>query len=591
MLDPRNKNTLLLFYEKSLTEAFTYLKSRYEIEDSLQKNGDYRHISELNSNSAIWRVITRGKARRFTLYVAIPHTFPDRLPKFYLTEKDYLEFGPLPHVDSNRFVCTRDEAVIVVNDQKPGEAIEYLMQVAVDILEAGLSGQSQPGFEEEFLAYWNDGAQSSAILTCAIPRTSYSLFSYKLSASLFGTSYLLAPSKSAAIMWLNRIGSDVKLLAGRKVLCIDLPNVAPAMPRTNGDIFSLLNSNLDPVSLKAFKYFRGNLVLARIRRGDEYMIILWKHPCLPIKGFRLRIRSTPLGLLASRSKAEDIARFRVKRFDRDRVARRAVDMGIIANEDFVLAIVGCGSVGSMVAMLLAKSGCSKFVLIDPEVLEEENAARHLCGCNMAARTLKKTEAVKQALQGHLPFVTCETCEADVLQLFATEPEVFDNVRLVIFATGNMAAERRANDIFCLERPKAVVYLWLEPLGVAGHMLYVSPRRAGCYRCCFDANADFRFAVAEKGQAYGCREAGCQSTFTPYGAADLEMFCAVACKEIVRIVSAPPKTNILVTWIGDKDQFQSVGYRISDAYAAHESYGVHRREIRPEASCEVCRKRT
>ena len=42
-------------------------------------------------------------------------------------------------------------------------------------------------------------------------------------------------------------------------------------------------------------------------------------------------------------------------------------------------ILGCGSVGSLVAMELARSGVGHFLLADPDVMEYHNICRHQCG--------------------------------------------------------------------------------------------------------------------------------------------------------------------------------------------------------------------
>jgi len=238
-------------------------------------------------------------------------------------------------------------------------------------------------------------------------------------------------------------------------------------------------------------------------------------------------------------------------------------------------------------MLLAKSGCSRFALVDPEDLKEDNVVRHLCGLNVLMETKKKVEAVRGALEEHLGYVSCDTQDKDVLEVLSTNPQAFDKAKLVILAIANMGAERRVNDLFRTERPRSIVYVWIEPLGVAGHVLYISPEEGGCYRCCFDQNGDFRFAVATKDNKLDRREAGCQQTFTPYGAADLELFCSVACKEILRLMEHAPETSRLSTWIGDKEQFVAAGHKINDSYAAHESFGIYRREIASHPSCPTC----
>ena len=58
-------------------------------------------------------------------------------------------------------------------------------------------------------------------------------------------------------------------------------------------------------------------------------------------------------------------------------------------------VCGCGSVGSMAALDLARSGVGRFLLIDPDVLAIENLSRHQCGLADVGR--RKVEAVAERL--------------------------------------------------------------------------------------------------------------------------------------------------------------------------------------------------
>lgn len=587
-MQDQHSNTLQSFYQEALSKAHAYIKSYYRIENNLRGDKDATHISELNPGSTIWRIEAPGKERSFTFFIAIPPTFPDILPKFYLTEKDFLSFGRIPHVDKNRFVCTRDPAVIVLNDSKPGEAIQELLQIVISILEAGIRGEMKQDFEEEFLAYWNDEEGPRALLICTPTNFPCKLLLYTLSKPLFGAFYLITPSKSFAKSWLDRLGETNSLSDEKEVLCLPLPKVPAYLPTNNQDI-QIIFKSLDSRSRQAVNNFRGNIMLASITRGSADILFAWRHPLVRVKGFRPKEGVIPLNLSLQSSRDEKITKFNIKRLDRHRIIRRAVDMEVLKEKDSYCVIVGCGSVGSTLAMLLAKSGCQKFTLIDPDELKEENVARHLCGLHQVATTKTKVEAVKQSLEKHLPFVDCDIRSKDVAEVLISEPQIFDSANIMIFATANMAAERRANDFFKTKKNKPVIYLWIEPYGVAGHVLYICTKEGGCYRCCFDGNGDFRFAVGEKGQHPLSREAGCQSTFTPYGAVDVEMFCSIACKVIIKILQNPPEQSTLFTWISDKEQFECAGFKISDSYAAHESYSLHQRNILPQPECEICKQ--
>jgi molybdopterin/thiamine biosynthesis adenylyltransferase len=586
MQDPHD-NGLTSFYRDAIARARAYLNGIYLVEDFRESDKDFLHVLNQNKSFYIWRITVTGELRTFTFYVAIPQTFPDSFPKLYLSEADYAEISPIPHIDKNRFVCTRDPATTVLNDGQPGEAIEKLLKVAVDILEAGIKGEMKKDFEEEYLAYWNDESELKAIVFSDLPTPPARLLMYALAEPLLDASYLIVTSNSGAISWLQRLGVERHISSKEEILFLQLQKVPESLPKTNRDILVLF-AHLDPLSAAALDSFRGNTVLACISKGDDFMLFAWAHLFLPLKGFRRKKGKIPLKLSMKQFPNEKVFRIKIKRLDRNRLIRRAVDMGIVAEGRHLIAIVGCGSVGSNLAMLLAKSGSKNFILIDEEALLEDNVARHLCGIHDIATTKSKVEAVKNTLEKHLPFIKCDIHQNNILDLLSQEPQIFGSCKIVIFATANMAAERRANHFFHTKIIKPVIYSWLEPYGVAGHVLFVSPEHGGCYRCCFDPNGDFLFSVSAREQSFDRREAGCQTTFLPYGAADLGMFCSIACKIIIGILSKMPERSTLFTWIGDRNQFESNGFKISDDYAACDNYSVHIRYPVPQMMCEVCK---
>jgi molybdopterin/thiamine biosynthesis adenylyltransferase len=591
MTRDQHENPLTTYYSKVLETTRTYLQSRYTLEDGQKDDKDVKHVSQLKPRSVIWRITVSGTKRSFTFLIAIPLKFPDYPPKFYLGEKDFLDFKTIPHVNKNREVCTRDPAIIVLNDSCPGQALEELLHIAIEILEVGIVGGLKKDFKDEFLAYWNDQAESRMILIGPVLETPSIMTQFEVIPSLFGCSFLVALSKSEAAAWLTRLAVKTQLQNPAKVICIHLPEVPASVPVTIQDIKGFMTL-LDTISTRYIKSFCGNHILASVPSNQDLMFFSWQHPLLPVRGFRRKVGSVPLYLSISNPEAKNVkvVKFQVKRFDRDRLIRRTINMNVITERDFRLAIIGCGSVGSTLSMLLAKSGCRYFTLVDPDELTEENVARHLCGCSAMVATPKKVQAVKHAVESHLPFVRCEALDGDILDLLSSSPQAFADTDLMLITAANMGVERRVNDFFVLERPKPVVYIWLEPYAVAGHILYILPNSGGCYRCCFDSNGNFRLAVAENNQVLNKREAGCQQTFTPYGAADLDVFCGVACKEIIRVLHKPPTRSCLTTWIGDMEQFKSAGHRIKDDYSAHYSYSVHRRDINSQETCELCNKK-
>jgi len=573
------------YYERTRTRAYAYLQSHYSVNRDLVNGIDFNHVSKLNPDWTIWSVTVDGENRSYQLFAAIPPTFPDEVPKIYLAKNEFLEIGPTPHVDKNQLICTRDRSLIVINDEQPGRAIGQLLYLAIDTLEKGIRGEFQSDFQNEFLAYWNDRSQCGMLLIDDIPGSTARLVQYTLNPSQFGISHLTAPSTAFAVNWLDRLGISCEMTHGMRVLFLDLPATPTTLPTTFKDVKELIET-ISPGAKRALRSFKGQNILARIKQGQESILFAWNHPEFPCNGFRKGRIPIHLAINNKKSLDKSIIHFQVKRLDRQRLVWRAAAMNAKTDKNLCIAVIGCGSVGSALTMLLAKTGYSRFLLTDPENIEETNVARHLCGCSAAAARMKKVDAVKQTVESHLPYVNCEALPESCLDILVNNRRAYDVADLLISATGNMAAERRLNDIFVAQEDKPIVYLWLEGHGIAGHILYIVPNNGGCYRCCFNNDGSFKYSVAKK-QQINRREAGCQQTYTPYGAIDLELFCAIACKRILQIIDNPPNQSILTTWIGDRQQFESIGFGLREEYVAHSSYALYNRPVEPLETCPIC----
>ena len=581
----QHKINLGSYYEQIRTRAYAYLQSHYSVNHDLVNGVDFNHVSKLNPDWTIWSVTVDGESRSYLLFIAIPPTFPDEVPKIYLAKNEFLEIGPTPHVDKDQEICTRDRSLIVINDEQPGRAVGQLLHLAINTLEKGIRGEFKSDFQNEFLAYWNDRSQCGTLLINDIPESTARLVQYKLNPSQFGFSYLIAPSRAFAVKWIDRLGVTCEMTHGMEVLFIDLAAIPTTLPTTFKDVKKLIET-ISPDAKKALKNFKGQNILTRIKQDTESILFAWNHPEFPCNGFRKGRIPLYLAINNAKSLDKDIVPFQVKRLDRQRLVWRAAAVNAKTDKDFCIAVIGCGSVGSALVMLLAKTGYSMFLLTDPENIEETNVARHLCGCSAAAARMKKVDAVKQTIESHLPYVNCEALPKNCLDILVKNRHVYDVADLLISATGNMAAERRLNDIFVAQGDKPIVYLWLEGYGIAGHILYIVPNNGGCYRCCFNNDGSFKYRVA-KDQQINRREAGCQQTYTPYGAIDLELFCAIACKRVIQIIENPPIQSVLTTWIGDRQQFESIGFELREEYVAHSSYTLYNRPVEPLETCPIC----
>ena len=85
----------------------------------------------------------------------------------------------------------------------------------------------------------------------------------------------------------------------------------------------------------------------------------------------------------------------------------------------IITLIGCGSLGSTMAVSLARAGVGNFRLFDPDRLSPVNIARHQAGLKDLGR--KKVEVVRDLILGINPAIKIETFAYDIVN----DPEGFE----------------------------------------------------------------------------------------------------------------------------------------------------------------------
>lgn len=262
----------------------------------------------------------------------------------------------------------------------------------------------------------------------------------------------------------------------------------------------------------------------------------------------------------------------------------------MAINSYSVALVGCGSVGSHLSMALAKCGVRKFLLMDDDDLEPENIPRHLCDLVDASQPIKKVEAVKHKLARRFPDIECVTVENDVLEFLRSGETKLNEYDVIIMAVGSFSVERRIN--YAVKKRiliPPIIYVWIEPYGVAGQILFINSRKGGCYLCCFDEKASFIYSVVNPEQIFSKREAGCQITYLPYAALEVEQFVLSSSEIIIKLLGNTNVESQLYTWFGDFRPFAKMGYEIKKIYLDEIPHTIKKSKINVSELCELCEK--
>ncbi|OGG08629.1 hypothetical protein A2154_02320 [Candidatus Gottesmanbacteria bacterium RBG_16_43_7] len=142
-----------------------------------------------------------------------------------------------------------------------------------------------------------------------------------------------------------------------------------------------------------------------------------------------------------------------------------------------VAVVGEGSLGSQVTLLLAMSGVGNFILVDPDKLEEHNISRHACDLRDAGRN--KVDAVSDLIRSRNPDVSVSALALDAL----TNSEVLALADLVLVAGLGSEIVTRQLAMILRQMRKPALFGGVYEKGVAGDIFYVDPNSDGpCFAC-------------------------------------------------------------------------------------------------------------
>ena len=125
-------------------------------------------------------------------------------------------------------------------------------------------------------------------------------------------------------------------------------------------------------------------------------------------------------------------------------------------------MLGCGSLGAPIALKFGAAGVGSFVLVDPQALTGPNTSRHELGSAWVGKN--KAAALRAVLLRKYPHLSSVSHYAETWQeALARNENLFNDVDLVVMATGNWHAEAQFNDWHLSHRRAPLaLYAWVEP---------------------------------------------------------------------------------------------------------------------------------
>ena len=217
-----------------------------------------------------------------------------------------------------------------------------------------------------------------------------------------------------------------------------------------------------------------------------------------------------------------------------------------------VVVVGCGSIGSQVADILASSGIGRLTLVDSDTFSEDNVFRHFLPVYWV--DFKKTNALAAVLESMYPGLSTTSVPQTAQQWLAKAN--LDGVDGIVIAIGQPTVERSLSRVFrasAIHLP--VVYTWLEALDLGGHSVLVWTKGEGCLDCIFRddeglASLYSRTAFLAPSQVVSRNLTGCAGNFVPYGALQARRTALLAAEHLLAALDGNQPTSSYRNWVGE-----------------------------------------
>lgn len=232
--------------------------------------------------------------------------------------------------------------------------------------------------------------------------------------------------------------------------------------------------------------------------------------------------------------------------DRNDILSRDLSGTSKSLENSRVIMVGVGSLGSTVALQLARSGVGELVLIDPDILESANLGRHVLGTDDLAQS--KSLALAEKIRHDLPTVKV-TAFMDFAELMLLNvPEIFESADLVIVTTADWSSEVALWFRKVQNARWSLLQAWSEPHSFVGHAL-LAPKGGHDGRLLFDDTGNFNFKYTDWPNGGGVVPLpACGQTFIPGGASGMANVASMVTQVALRGLTGQIDTPVWTTSI-------------------------------------------
>jgi integrative and conjugative element protein (TIGR02256 family) len=508
-----------------------------------------------------WRLSQHGCGNEFdgwvvpynediTLLVAVDARFPYSVPITAV-------FGPgspstAPHVEDSQRLCTLGSSVRTDSNNPVGVVRAYIEQ-SFSLLDGILAGKHSEDYVVDFEAYWRRSISKprSVWILGRMSRGTRVAFCARRGHK----SFIVSENDHDLRKWLgNYEGEDYEqpfspaLFVSLKTLPLpseyasNISDVRNMLVRWAPDALIEFERLLSLTEAAICLVFDGPSSSTSTGRGAVIIDLPVSVPGVSsakaiVNGFRPGKVPSAVKLLRAQVWRANVVDVDASGTRRPEVIRESLNASNIT-------ILGCGSLGSGVAHLLAQSGVRSIRIFDPDSIGWENIGRHELGATHIGAN--KAVTLAEVLRRNLPSCEVTGYDQDWMTFADKADDMWSATDLIVSATADwgsdcaLADRQSTGEITC-----PVVFGWMERNAAACHCVALKGQELS-YRVGFDETGNAKLPVT----GWYVEEVveGCGALTSAYGAVELgvaQSHVASMALEILFAGSCPPLWRVAI----------------------------------------------
>lgn len=536
-------------------------------------------------------LILKGKKKNWKTRFVFDKLFPFSMPKVLLLEDEFI--GRIPHVNIKGMLCIDESDSIIINYKVPEDLISCTIESAIELLDSGSLKINRMELIDEYEGFFDCISERipGNVIGGDTPQKIYlKIWRPKNNRQSEGKPFFV---QGEGLQLPNRYSNFSKTSSFQTIKAIYIPTENSMLPPQGKNgldmnyIYQLLSmagtQHLSAISKIISKYKLSTqfyILFGLPRSKKTRSLVLFRHKS-----------KTPLPHpIKEKSSKWDIKPYLINRHEKSYLLERGgADLEL---SDKRVTIVGCGSVGSEITVMLAKAGVGHFTLIDFDFLEIDNIYRHRLGgdyLNYVPETktgeingFPKAIALSHFLQKEFPHIEVEAVPKRVEEI--VEGIELSNADVIISAVGSPTMNLFLNSKFKHLNYKKIIYCWNEAASVGGHALAVN-LDSTCYECQFWGGGDGFSLISPlnlvvPGQHLTKNLTGCAGVFTPFSYLDSSQTAMITARLCIEVI-AGAVVNKTVSW----KNTNASGLQLTERYNNMES--LEEKSYKNSPDCEIC----